>query len=115
MAGGFQYDETLFTNFTDGAAKLKQNVERACQTFEAGATGKVDFGQTEGTFQSAHWFFQQYQNARNDFIADVTSFAGAIDTLRTGASKISQQYKDGLMSDIDGVNRIDAILNQPPS
>ena len=33
MAGGFQYDETLFTNFTDGAGKLKQNVESDRQNF----------------------------------------------------------------------------------
>ena len=83
MAGGFQYDETLFTNFTDGASKLKTNVDSDRQAFESGATAKVDFGQNEATFESAQKFFHQYSAARNDFLANVKSFVGAIDTLNT--------------------------------
>lgn len=114
MAGGFQYDESLFRNFTDGASKLKTNVDGDRQTFESGATAKVDFGQGAVGFESAQKFFHQYSAARNDFLTNVKSFIGAIDTLNTGAGKISQKYKDGLMSDVDGVNKIDAVLNQQP-
>jgi hypothetical protein len=114
-AGGFQYDKTLFTSFTDGTKQLRDNVDGDRQAFDAGATAKVDFGQHATGFESAQKFFHLYAGARSAFLGNVKSFVAALDTLNTGASKISQKYQDGLMSDVDGVNGVDSVLNQPSS